>query len=470
MSRTVLLLSAAALLAVGALALGRPPPPPVTDTTHTVALPDEEAATEVLPTVASPETGALSLEGKLSGAWVHAGPSEAFAVLEVKAHAPQERRRVPVNVALVIDRSGSMRGQKLEDAKRAARTFINRVSAEDRVALVHYGTDVTVFPSTLATSEAREQMHVFVNAIEDSGSTHISGGLEAAAQQLRDITGQFRVSRIILLSDGQPTAGLTREEQLTGLARTLRSQGMAVSALGVGEDFNENLMQGIADQGGGFSGFLRSDQLAEVFTRELEQATGTVARAVEVRLDLPPSVREVEVMGVSAVREGRTVRVPLYDMAGGQSARLVVKLSLETKPSEHPQELLVSTVHYIDVEKDGPAQARVTLTARSTEDAQVVRAHLDKDVRVHAHRALGTQQMRAAAEEMKKGNRQGALSLMGNARSLFGASAAALAGDIAELDRSQAAYESAQSASEQRQQARQLQNKSIKNFGQENSY
>ncbi|EAU68111.1 von Willebrand factor type A domain protein [Stigmatella aurantiaca DW4/3-1] len=418
----------------------------------------------------SQDTGALSLEGKLSGAWVHSGPSEAFAVLEVKAHAPQERRRVPVNVALVIDRSGSMRGQKLDDAKRAAREFITRVSEEDRVALVHYGTDVTVFPSTLATPETREQMLTFVNAIEDEGSTNISGGLEAAAQQLQKNADQFRVSRIILLSDGQPTAGLTREEQLTALARNLRSQGMAVSALGVGEDFNENLMQGIADQGGGFSGFLRSDQLAEVFTRELEQATSTVARAVEVRLSLPPSVLSVEVMGVNAVREAHAVRVPLYDMAGGQSARLVVKLSLETKPSERPLELLTGTVHYIDVEKDRPAQASVVLTARSTEDAQVVRAHLDKDVRVHAHRALGTQQMRAAAEEMKKGNRRGALDLMGNARSLFGASAAALAGDIAELDRSQAAYEGAQSESEQRHQARQLQNKAIKNFGQENSY
>jgi Ca-activated chloride channel homolog len=435
-----------------------------------VATPDEAAATEVLPWVPATGPGALTLEGKLSGAWVHAGPSEAFAVLEVKARAPRERRRVPANVALVIDRSGSMRGQKLDAAKQAAREFISRVSAEDRVTLVHYGTDVTVFPATLAADEARARMHAFVDGIEDAGSTNISGALEAAAQQLRGATEAFKVSRIILLSDGQPTAGLVREEQLTALARNLRGLGIAVSGLGVGEDFNENLMQGIADQGGGFSGFLRSDQLAEVFTRELEQATGTVARAVEVRLTLPPAVRAAEVLGVTAVREGNTVRVPLYDMAGGQSARLVVKLSLETRPSDKPVELLVATVHSIDVETEGPAQARLALTALSTEDATVVRAHLDKDVRVHAHRALGTQQMRAAAEEMKRGNRQSALNLMGSARSFFGASASALSGDIADLDRTRDAYEHAQSESERRGQARSLQSKSIKNFGQENAY
>jgi Ca-activated chloride channel family protein len=272
------------------------------------------------------------------------------------------------------------------------------------------------------------------------------------------------------MSDGQPTAVLVREEELTGLARQLRTQGIAVSGLGVGSDFNENLMQGIADQGGGFSGFLNSAQLAEVFSRELEQATGTVARAVELRLELPSQVVSAEVMGLNAVREGSILRVPLYDMAGGQSARLVVKLSLETQPSEQPLELLAAKLTYMDVEKDRPAEAHVALSARATEDVTVVRANLDKEVRVHAVRALGTQQLRAAAEEMKKGNRSLAIGLLGNARKMFGTSAAALSGELADVDRAQSAYENAQDADSQRNEARQLQKKSMKNFGLNNSY
>jgi Ca-activated chloride channel family protein len=469
MNRTTLLLSTAGLLAIAALALGLPKPPPVTDTTHTLAQPGELEPTLTLPLVTSGE-GALTLEGKLSGGYLQAGPSEAFAVLEVKAQRPKENHRVPVNVALIIDRSGSMRGQKLDDAKRAAREFVQRMTEVDRLALVHYGTNVTTFDSTLATEEARARMLSFVDGIEDDGSTNISGGMEAAAQQLRPYVSQFRVSRAILLSDGQPTAGLVREEELTALARQLRAEGIALSALGVGEDFNENLMQGVADQGGGFSGFLNSNQLAEVFTRELEQATGTVARAVELRLTLPPQVASAEVMGTNAFREGRTVRVPLYDMAGGQSARLVVKLTLELQPSEQPLELLDAKVTYMDVEKDRPAEARVALSARSTEDIAVVRANLDKDVRVHAVRALGTQQLRAAAEEMKKGNRSAALGFLGNARKMFGSSAAALSGELADVDRTQAAYEGAQDEAAQRNEARQLQKKTMKSFGLNNSY
>jgi Ca-activated chloride channel family protein len=469
MNRTTLLLATAGLLALVALALGLPKPPPVTDTTHTLAQPDEQEPTLTLPLVTSGD-GALTLEGKMSGAYMQAGPSEAFAVLELKARRPKEKHRVPVNVALVIDRSGSMRGQKLDDAKRAAREFVQRMTEVDRLALVHYGTNVTTFPSALVTEEARALMLSFVDGIEDDGSTNISGGLEAAAQELRPAVSQFRVSRAILLSDGQPTAGRVREEELTALARQLRAEGIAVSALGVGDDFNENLMQGIAEQGGGFSGFLNSSQLAEVFTRELEQATGTVARAVELRLELPSQVKSAEVMGIQAFREGQTLRVPLYDMAGGQSARLVVKLSLETQPAEQPMELLIAKANYMDVEQDRPAEARVVLTARSTEDAVVVRANLDKDVRVHAVRSLGTQQMRAAAEEMKKGNRSAALTLLGNARRLFGTSAQALSGDIADLDKTRAAYENAQDAATQRNEARQLQQKTMKNFGYNNAY
>jgi Ca-activated chloride channel family protein len=469
MNRTTLLLSTAGVLAAVAIVIGLPKPPPVTDTTHTVAQPDEQLPTVVLPLVTSGE-GALTLEGKLSGSWVQSGTSEAFAVLEVKAHPPKQKQRVPVNLALVIDRSGSMRGQKLDDAKRAAREFILRVSPGDRLAVIHYGTSVTTFPSTLVTEEAREQMLSFVAALEDDGSTNISGGMEAAAQQLRPYIQEFRVSRAILMSDGQPTAGLVREEELTQLARSLREQGIAVSALGVGDDFNENLMQAMAEQGGGFTGFLDSSQLAEVFNRELEQATGTVARSVEARLELPPQVVSVEVMGANVINEGRTVRVPLYDMAGGQSARMVVKLTLNTQPSEQPLALLNAAVRYIDVEQDRQAEARVALAARSSDDAAVVRANLDKDVRIHAVRAMGTQQMRAAAEEMKKGNRTAALGLMDNARKLFGASASALSGEIADLDRSRAAYENAQSETEQRQNAREMQRKTMKNFGYNNSY
>ncbi|NTX05689.1 MULTISPECIES: VWA domain-containing protein [Myxococcus] len=475
MNRTLLLLSAAGLLALGALSLGRPPPPPpppVTDTSHTVAQPDEQPATAVLPLiVAQPSDGALTLSGKLSGAYVQPGASEAFAWMEIKARPIESGRRVPVNMALVVDRSGSMEGQKLTDAKRAAAELVSRLTPEDRLALIHYGTDTKVIASRLVTDAFREELLAAISAIRADGSTNISGGLSDAATALRGHLAQYRVSRAILLSDGQPTTGFVTEPELFNLTRSLRDEGITVSALGVGEDFQASLMRGMAEQGGGFSGFIdNSARLAEVFSRELDQATSTVARRVELRLTLPPGVRDVEVMGLPTTREGNVVKVPLYDLASAQSVRVVVKLTLRATASTEPVRLLDATVRYLDVARDATAEATLPLSAQVTEDAALVRAHLDRDVRVHAVRALGTQQMRAAVEEMKRGNRKAAVGLLGNAKKLFGSSPSALSGELAELDQTEAAYGRASNDGDVRRESLNLYKKTMKNFGENNAY
>ncbi|MFP2931674.1 vWA domain-containing protein [Pyxidicoccus sp. 3LG] len=473
MNRTLLLVSAAGLLALAALVVGKPKPPPVTDTSHTVARPGATRPPPVtLPLVTSaPADGALTLSGKLSGAYVQSGPSEVFAWMEVRARPVESGRRVPVNLALVIDRSGSMAGQKLADAKRAAAELVARLTPEDRLAFIDYGTDVRALPSRLMTEDVRAELLTVITELQDNGSTNISGGLTEAASALRPHLRQYRVSRTILLSDGQPTMGLVKDSELFGLVRSMRNEGITVSALGVGEDFQESLMRGMAEQGGGFSGFIDdSARLAEVFSRELDQATSTVARRVELELQVPASVRHIEVLGVPTTREGGVLKVPLYDLAGEQSVRVVAKLTLETGGDSGMLPLLDATARYVDVHRDAPAETALRLSAEVTTDAERVRANLDKDVRVHATRALGTQQMLAAAEAMNQGNREAARGLLDNARKIFGSSAAALSGELAELDQTEAAYGSASDDDEVRRESRKLLKKTMKNFGQNNAY
>ena len=467
MNRTALLLATTGLLALTAAVVGLPRQK---DTSHTLAHPGEAPTGVVLPP-ATAKDGPVTLQGKLSGAWLMSGPSEAYAVLTVRADKPREEKRVPVSLALVIDRSGSMQGQKLTDAKRAARLLVQRLGAEDRLALVHYGSDVRVFPSQQVTDEVRQQMLDFVDTIEDSGATNISGGLQAAAQQLSPYVESFRVSRILLLSDGQPTEGLVEDAELLKLADTYQRQGMTVSGLGVGDDFNERLMRGMAEQGGGFYGYIQdSEKLAEILRRELEQAAGTLARGVELRLELPEGVLDAEAMGVPTRREGKTRVVRLYDLAGGQEAQVVVKLTLSLESSKEGRGVLGARLRYQDVEAARPVETYLPLSAKVTDDEALVRANLDQEVRVHAVKALGAREMQAAAEEMKRGNRQKALGMLDNARSLFGSSAEALAGELADVDRTKAAYLNAQDETSVKREALQLHRKSLRTFGQNNSY
>ncbi|RKG56220.1 VWA domain-containing protein [Corallococcus sp. AB011P] len=501
MNRTKLLLTLAGLLFVGALALdarsffaktsSHPPvveqrlpnghlhrvatAPVATSTvdqTHTVAQPGEAPINGVLPVIlGQPASGPVELTGKLSGAYVKTGPGEAFAVFELKARAPQKHERVPVNLALVVDRSGSMDGAKLADAKRAAQELVRQLKTGDRLALAHYGSDVTVEPSVLINDQTRRELLATIEAIRVNGGTNMSGGLVAGGNAVHPFSSDFRVTRAILLSDGEPTEGVTSNQGLFSEVGKLREMGITVSALGVGQGFNDTLMRGMAERGGGFSGFISdSSQLASIFTRELEQAAGTVARAVTLNLTLPPGVSGVEVMGLPSTRDGDTVRIPLYDMTSSQSARVVVKLTLDAPANETNMKVLDASLSYVDVAAGQPSWVTLALAAKVTNDAQVVHANLDRDVRVHAIRALGTQQLQAAAEQMQSGNRESALSFLTNARKLFGASASALAGELADLDKTQAAYGSAQSDSEVRQEALNLKKKTMKNFGQNNSY
>ncbi|ABF89436.1 von Willebrand factor type A domain protein [Myxococcus xanthus DK 1622] len=418
-----------------------------------------------------PEDGALNMAGKLSGAYVQTGPSEAFAWMELKARPAETGQRVPVSLALVLDRSGSMNGQKLADARRAATELVQRLKPEDRLAFIDYGTDVRVQPSRRMTEEAREELLTLISGLQDDGSTNISGALDAAANALRPHMREYRVSRAILLSDGQPTTGIVSEPGLLDQVRQLRRDGITVSALGVGRDYQETLMRGMAEQGGGFSGFIDdSARLAEVFSRELDQATSTVARMVELRLDVPPEVQDVEVMGMASFREGNVLKVPLYDMASAQTVRVMAKLTLNTSRTAGALALLNARVHYVDVARDLPTETALQLTAEVTSDLDRVREYLDKEVRVHAVRAMGTQHMVAAAEEMKRGNKAKASSLLDNARTIFGTSADALSGELADVRRSQAALAGASSAEEAQAESRNLLKKSIKNFGQNNTY
>jgi Ca-activated chloride channel family protein len=162
--------------------------------------------------------------------------------------------------------------------------------------------------------------------------------------------------------------------------------------------------------------------------------------------------------------------VPLYDLAGGQEARVVVKLTLGLEAVDAPRSVLGARLRYWDVEAARQVEVALGLSAKVTEDEALVRTNLDQEVRVYAVRALGARQMQAAAEEMKRGNRERALGLLDNARSLFGTSAEALSGELADVDQTRAAYLNARDETSVKREALQLHRKSLKTFGQNNSY
>lgn len=264
-----------------------------------------------------------------------AGEAKPFYVL-VRFQVPEPTaattaKRAPLNIALVLDRSGSMaEGGKLSYAKRAAKMVIDSLQPRDRLALVEYDEVVSVmWPS--APLETPAMIKRLINDLLPRGSTNLSGGMMQGAEQVRRHLDGEAINRVLLLSDGLANAGITDPANIARMAREVRRAGIGISTLGLGLSYNEDLMQDIAENAGGQYHYVEApEQLAGIFRRELQSLFQTVARDVALVFEAAPAVRTVKVFGAAAEsKHGRTL-VALENFVAGEQRSLLLRL--ETSP------------------------------------------------------------------------------------------------------------------------------------------
>ncbi len=222
------------------------------------------------------------------------------------------KRRSPINVALVLDRSGSMSGEPLRAAKQAALKFAGFLGAEDRLTVVAFDDEVkTVFgpASPIAQSPNRPSAAEAIRAIRAGGSTNLSGGWLMGRRQVGEglVDG---TNRVVLLTDGQANAGVVDPTQLAGLAADSAAQRVSTTCIGFGPGFNEDLLAAMAMAGRGNFWYVESsDQMAGIFGEEIEGLVSLVAQNVEIEVR-PASPR---VAGVSLLQAYPMAETP----AGG---------------------------------------------------------------------------------------------------------------------------------------------------------
>jgi Ca-activated chloride channel family protein len=259
-----------------------------------------------------------------------AGGSIRYALVSIVApQAPPKAGREPLHVSLVLDRSGSMGGQKIVLAREAARLALQALRPADRFSLVAYDDEITtVVESTKATAEARRNAIAKLANIDARGSTDLHGGWRAGCEQLATHLGAQQVGRCLLLTDGQANVGIQDPAELGGLAGAARKTGrVATSTFGVGEDFDERLLRGMADASGGrFYYIERPEQIPDLLTSELGELLQVVARDACLALQLPKGVEAapLNALATAAVKGG--IQIHLGDLMSGQQLDVVVAL------------------------------------------------------------------------------------------------------------------------------------------------
>lgn len=400
-----LLTSSATGMALADVLRSEPPPSP---------LPEPRPAASNLLEVLAPardrfEAGdTVHVSGRL-GHSTMAAQRSAKTFVHLDLHADEDLRAADpasTNLAIVIDRSRSMKGKRMDNALAAARGMVARLRDGDTVSVVVYNTESTVLvPPTTITAQSRTDLGLQLRTIEARGHTCISCGVEAGLEQLA--RGRGEVSRMLLLSDGQANTGIRDVSGFEQLAERARTAGVTISSLGVDVDYDERLLLAVAQASNGRHYFVRDPSgLARVFDDELASLQRTVASGVRASLHLAEGVRLVKVYDRAFSRVGDHWEVPFGAFAAGDRKSLLVEVQLP-RGAQGLREVADVRLHYQDLTKpsggDGACEGQ--LAVRLTEDAAAI-SPLDPLVETRLARAETSAALREANEAFAAGDSQ----------------------------------------------------------------
>ena len=326
------------------------------------------------------------------------------AVLLVRITAPvveDAGRRAPVDVAFVLDRSGSMAGDKLELAKAGVDLAVAHLRDEDRAAAIVYDDEVDIVqPLTGATPRAKASLRLALHGVDPGGSTYLSGGWTAGCRELAEAAavrahdgGETRIRRVILLTDGLANVGIVAPGDLSRHAGELRRRGIGTTTIGVGLDFDEGLLSAMAEAGGGHFQYAPDPEtLRGFFARELRQMASVAVSGLIVTVTIPGDVDAELLSAFPVEKRGGAIEVAIGDMHADDAIDLVLNLSPGPGAIESTIPMSV-TAAWTDVQADLRRDLEVGLEPLRRVTAEEADG-IEPDARVAEAAAL----QRAAAE------------------------------------------------------------------------
>lgn len=290
-----------------------------------------------------------------------------------------EKQRVPLNISLVLDRSGSMGGDAMKYAKEAAMFVVKQLSSDDLLSIVNYDNTIEV----TSPSQKIQNKEVLIKKIETiyaRGMTNLSGGTLEGYKQVASTKKSNYVNRVLLLTDGMANEGVTDPAKLCKIASSkFQEEGIALSTFGLGAEYDEDLLTQMAEAGRGNYYYIdKADKIPEIFAKELDGLLNVVAQNATVSIALPSGVTCEKVYGYQHTENKGIVTVALNDIFAKEDKVFLMKVKIndaEIKEVNFPVQL-----EYTNAETFESKTVKKDLAMQATSDKQLITEHKSKQV------------------------------------------------------------------------------------------
>ena len=323
--------------------------------------------------------------------------------------------RAPLNVALVIDRSGSMAGRKIEQAKRAALAALDRMGPDDIVSVVAYDTTATVLVPATKVSD-RETIERGIRRLRADGSTALFAGTVKGAREVRKFKSRDRVNRVVLLSDGIANVGPSSPGELAELGARLREEGIGVSTVGLGVDYNGDLMVALARSSGALFTFVEEEaDLERLFETGFGGMKSIVATDLRVEIRFAEGFRPLRCFGRDAVVLDDRVTIGVAQLYGAGPEEILC--SFETSAlTESSRKVAEVDVRYHWLPTDSEETSRAAAAAEFSSNRERVEGSVNPVVRVSVVQRLADEEAVAAMRLREEGRVEEALRALESAQ------------------------------------------------------
>ncbi|MDX2288257.1 MAG: VWA domain-containing protein [Hyphomicrobiaceae bacterium] len=351
----------------------------------------------------------LDVSAALGQSVMPAAGGKIYLRLSLKAAAGKPREsRTPVNVALVLDRSGSMQGPRIAAAKEAAEMALSRLGPTDWVSLIAYNHNVDVLaPATRATTHS--DLQSAIAGLTANGNTGLYAGVVEGGREVGKNRSDRVINRVILMSDGLANVGPSTPGELADLGRKLGGEGISVTTIGLGLGYNEDLMQRLAASSDGNHAFAeKPEDLVKIFNAEFGDALSISAQDIEVIIECEKGFRPLRVLGREADIAGNRIEFGMGALPSSIERYVVIEIDADAVAGAASRTVARIDVRYRDLDSGTLRDATTTAAVRFSADAAEQEASLDADVMSKVAVQVSTENSERAVEFRDRGDVAGA--------------------------------------------------------------